>query len=158
MENCDAPVKITVGGREWYYQKFYGENGKVSCVRLYDGTGDFVREYSNIYRLTGSLGAMVRREKEAVAKKAAGVVIEKRETAGITEEERVYAKKIVVERLNELRDGMTVTEFANKVGLTADTVGGYLRGDKMPQIVYLKRIADRFGVSADWIIGRTDAR
>lgn len=156
MENCDAPVKITVGGREWYYQKFYEENGKVSCVRLYDGAGDFVREYSNIYRLTGSLGAMVRREKEAVAKKAKGVVIEKRETAGITEEERVYAKKIVVERLNELCDGMTVTEFANKVGLTADTVGGYLRGDKTPQIVYLKRIADRFGVSADWIIGRTD--
>ena len=162
MANCDAPVKITVGGKDWYYQKFYDDDGEVEAVRLYDSGGDFVREYSSLNRLTGSLGMMVRRQKEAELKRAMGV-LEKSPVAadgglGIKEEEKVELRKTVASRLNELCGDMTVTEFGNMVGLSSNVMAGYLRGDRVPLAVAIKRIADRCGVTADWILGRTDSR
>ena len=161
MGSCDSPVKITVGGKDWYYQKFYDDDGEVEAVNLYDAGGDFVREYSSLNRLTGSLGMMVRRQKEADVKRSKGFIeVEYPQkpdaVMGITDEEKIELRKAVVERLNELRGDMLVKDFATKVGLSV--VNEYLSGNRVPTANALKRIADRCGVSVDWIIGRTDNR
>ena len=82
MENCDSPVRIVVGGKTWYYQKFYKDDGSLEAVRLYDGGGDFVREYKSLYRLTGSLGAMVKKEKRNKLKRRKRIWKSKTERGG----------------------------------------------------------------------------
>lgn len=161
MANCDSPVKLTVGGKEWYYQTFYRDDGEVEAVRLYDAGGDFVREYSSIYRLTGSLGMMVRRQREEEKRRALKVreeeFPEKAESElGITDEEKAEIKTVVSRRLSELCGDMLSKDFARKVGLSAGVVRLYMLGDRVPTASAIKRIADRCGVSADWILGRTD--
>lgn len=58
-------------------------------------------------------------------------------------------------RLKELRDksGMTQKEVAKKIGCTVQTYARYERGDREPDIDTLKRLADYFYVSVDYLIG-----
>ena len=60
------------------------------------------------------------------------------------------------QRLGELMFDMTTTEFAEKVGLTRQTMGFYLNGDRIPDAVTLAQICRKCNVSADWLIGLTN--
>lgn len=57
--------------------------------------------------------------------------------------------------LNFLKGEDTVEEFSKKLGLTRQTVGFYLAGDRIPDAMRLKEIALACGVSADWLLGLT---
>ena len=57
------------------------------------------------------------------------------------------------ERLYELMGNQYATEFAEKLGLTRQTVGFYLNGDRIPDAITLRQICDRCQVSADYLIG-----
>lgn len=57
------------------------------------------------------------------------------------------------ERLNFLRGNQHATEFAEKLGLTRQTVGFYLNGDRIPDVLTLRQICEKCHVSADWILG-----
>lgn len=61
-------------------------------------------------------------------------------------------------RFNELRGEMSQEDFAEFVGISRPTVGFYENEKRLPQADILKQIADRCGVSSDWLLGITDFR
>lgn len=62
------------------------------------------------------------------------------------------------ERLRLLRSEseLSQAELAKRLGLTKSSVNMYERGDREPDIDTLKSIADYFGVSMDFLLGKTD--
>lgn len=62
-----------------------------------------------------------------------------------------------LEILRKERD-LSNTDFAKFLGMSRQTIGFYLNGDRIPDILGLKQIAEECGVSADWLIGLTDVR
>lgn len=56
-------------------------------------------------------------------------------------------------RLKELQGDMSATDFAKKVGLSRQTVGFYLNGDRIPDSETLIQICRSCNVSADWLLG-----
>ena len=162
LESCDSPVKITVGGKDWYYQTFY-EGGNVSAVRLYDGGGDFVKEFKSLDRMSTWMKRKEVRAKEKSAKlgekisekydeeKAKG-----RKSIWISEEEKAETQAAFMKRFAELMADSDVHEFANKIGLSAGVVMNYISGHRFPTAHAVKRIANRCGVTTDWLLGRVD--
>ncbi len=51
---------------------------------------------------------------------------------------------------------MTCIELSRKLGLSESTIGIYERGKSNPSLSNLCKIADYFGVSIDWLVGRTN--
>lgn len=60
---------------------------------------------------------------------------------------------IFKERLNELLEGKSITKFAEGLGMSRQTLGFYLNGDRIPDIKTLQEICKYCGVTADWLIG-----
>lgn len=56
-------------------------------------------------------------------------------------------------RLRELQGNMSVTDFADKLGLSRQTVGFYLNGNRIPDSETLIQICNACHVSADWLLG-----
>lgn len=54
--------------------------------------------------------------------------------------------------------GLSQGEFARCIGIGQVSVSQYERGDREPSLSKLKQIAERLGVSADWLLGLTDER
>ncbi|MCM1276739.1 MAG: helix-turn-helix transcriptional regulator [Lachnospiraceae bacterium] len=67
---------------------------------------------------------------------------------------------IFSKRVRELRRerNMTIEQFANAVGISKSSVGYYESRDRVPDIVIAGRMAEVLGVTADYLIGRSDAR
>ena len=67
---------------------------------------------------------------------------------------------IFAERLNELLKewGGSQICFAVYVGISRQTLGFYLRGERQPNIEALKKICECCEVSADWLIGLSDVK
>lgn len=59
---------------------------------------------------------------------------------------------IFKERLETLKGDMSNTEFASFLGMSRQTVGFYLNGERIPDILGLRQIAEKCNVSADWLI------
>ena len=57
------------------------------------------------------------------------------------------------ERFCKLQGELSNTEFAEKLGLSRQTVGFYHNGDRIPDALGVKQIAEECGVSADWLLG-----
>lgn len=53
----------------------------------------------------------------------------------------------------ELMGDMTLQEFADKLGMSRATVGFYAAGQRIPDALGVKNIAEKCGVSADWLLG-----
>lgn len=62
------------------------------------------------------------------------------------------------ERLKELRkrEGLTQEQLGCELGVKASTVGMYEQGRRTPDNRTLKKICDRFSVSADYLVTDTD--
>ena len=54
---------------------------------------------------------------------------------------------------NELMGDMTIKEFAEKLDMSRATVGFYSAGQRIPDALGIKVIAEKCGVSADWLLG-----
>lgn len=67
-------------------------------------------------------------------------------------------KKNAKIRLAELRHERELTqkELANIIGIDPSTIANYEVGSRSPDYFTLVKIADYFGVSTDYILGRTD--
>lgn len=63
---------------------------------------------------------------------------------------------IIRERLIKLQGNMSNVDFAKKIGLSRQTVGFYINGDRIPDAETLKQICVRCNVSADYVIGLSD--
>ena len=74
--------------------------------------------------------------------------------------DRDYYGEIFSRRLKELRleRGFTIEEFANKVGISKSSVGYYESQNRVPDIIVAGEMADVLEVSADYLIGRSNAR
>ncbi len=60
---------------------------------------------------------------------------------------------IMKTRLRELQGNTSATDFAKKIGLSRQTVGFYLNGDRIPDSETLIQICQSCHVSADWLLG-----
>lgn len=54
--------------------------------------------------------------------------------------------------------GLLNKELAQEIEVTPATVSRYLNGMRAPDLEYVYRIANHFGVSMDWLLGLTDVR
>lgn len=63
---------------------------------------------------------------------------------------------IFTKRFRELQGERSNTEFAEFLGLSRQTVGFYCNGDRIPDALGLKEIAEKCGVSSDWLLGMSD--
>lgn len=59
-------------------------------------------------------------------------------------------------RIAELRKekGLSQVGLAKELGVDCSTVAKYETGDRLPDIVMLCKLADCFGVSTDYLLGR----
>lgn len=62
------------------------------------------------------------------------------------------------ERLRQLMGEMSVTEFANTIGLSRQTLGFYLNGNRIPDCEMLVQICNKCNVSANWLLGLSDTK
>ena len=69
-------------------------------------------------------------------------------------------KETFAKRLKALRDekGLNQTQFAKAVGCVRVTIGHYEKETRSPDIEFLAKIADYFGVTTDYLLGRSDHR
>lgn len=58
----------------------------------------------------------------------------------------------------KLIDGMTQQQVADKVGVSRQNVGFWIKGTTVPDIFTLSKIADAFNVSTDYLLGRTERK
>ena len=68
-----------------------------------------------------------------------------------------YRFPIFRERFRELQGNMSNTEFAEFLDISRQTVGFYCNGERIPDALGLKKIAEKCNVSADWLIGLSDS-
>ena len=61
----------------------------------------------------------------------------------------------ILERLNECRNGMSVSAFARLLGLNQKTVDLYLKGERKPSVELVLAVCSKCGRSADWLLGTT---
>ena len=62
------------------------------------------------------------------------------------------------ERIKDLRleRGMSQAEVGKVIGVKRYSVWGYEKGNNYPEVPGLIALADYFGVSIDYLVGRTD--
>ena len=65
---------------------------------------------------------------------------------------------ILRERLNILLGEMSTKEFADNIGLSRQTMGFYLNGDRIPDSETLLQICKKCNVSSDWLLGLSNDR
>lgn len=58
----------------------------------------------------------------------------------------------------ELMGDMTIQEFADKLGMSRATVGFYSSGKRIPDALGIRTIAEKCGVSADWLLGLSNTK
>lgn len=68
--------------------------------------------------------------------------------------------KIFAQRLKELRNAsrQTQADMAERLGIKVRAYQYYESGDHYPEVPNLIKLADFFGVSTDYLLGRTDHR
>lgn len=64
---------------------------------------------------------------------------------------------VLAERLRSLRGEMTQVAFADLIGVERSTLALYLSGDRLPGALAIRNIARATHVSADWLLGLSDA-
>ena len=135
MEKCTNAVKMVIGGKEWYYQSYYEDGKRDVSVRLYDGSGEYLREFWDM----DSMVTWVKEENEREQRKS-----------------REKMQETFMRRFEQLKGERSDSAFAGDIGMSPASVYQYLIGKRFPTAEALKEIADKCGVTMDWLVGRTD--
>lgn len=63
-------------------------------------------------------------------------------------------------KIKQLREelGLTQKDVALRLGLNPSAVNRWETGEKRPELPNLVKLADMFGVSLDYLVGRTEVR
>lgn len=61
--------------------------------------------------------------------------------------------KDFLERLNECRNGLSVSAFSRLIGLNQKTVDLYVKGERRPSVELVLAVCSKCGRSADWLLG-----
>jgi len=78
---------------------------------------------------------------------------------GIQYSSRENREAIFPQRLRKLRKercGCSQAVLSSNIQISKSTLGLYETGDTLPDAATLRKLADEFNVSADWLIGRTE--
>jgi transcriptional regulator with XRE-family HTH domain len=67
-------------------------------------------------------------------------------------------KKSFGTQLRELRDASSQIDFARKLGVKQTTYSAWERDSKEPSLTTFAEIVSTLGVSADWLLGLSEAR
>lgn len=73
-------------------------------------------------------------------------------------EKKAVRFPIFRDRLAELQGDRTIEVFAETLGISRATLGFYLAGSRIPDALGVKNIADRCGVSSDYLLGLSDTK
>ena len=67
-------------------------------------------------------------------------------------------QKEFIYRLRELMkaNGDNTVTLAKKIGAKSQSITHWLSKQRIPKIIYLENIADCYGVSVDYLLGRAD--
>lgn len=70
------------------------------------------------------------------------------------------SENLFSQRLRELckETGKSVRHVVKQIGISSSIMYTYLRGERLPNTYNLILIVDYFGVSADYLLGRTDKK
>mgnify|MGYP002796210196 FL=1 len=65
---------------------------------------------------------------------------------------------IFIKRLKEIRKdkGLSMSELANKIGVSTNTISRWERGERIPNLEALVTLAKFFKVSTDYLCGLED--
>ena len=126
--------KIIIGGKTWFYQYFFEDNSNADAtVKLYDAEGRPVKEFDRLKSMTDWILEAVNEEQKRGREKM---------------------QETFMRRMEELKGDMTDSDFGIALGMSCSSVYQYLVGRRFPSVGALAQIADKFGVSVDWLIGR----
>ena len=66
--------------------------------------------------------------------------------------------RVLSKRIKQLREGRKITQLdlANKVGVSHVSISGYENGNRVPDFENLMKLANFFGVTTDFLLGRTN--
>lgn len=72
----------------------------------------------------------------------------------------IVTKEVFSKRLKELRLEQKITqkELASELGVSMGSIGFYENQERTPDIEFLMKASDYFGVSTEYLLGRTDHR
>ena len=65
---------------------------------------------------------------------------------------------VFADRFLELRGKRTQEEFAKFLGISRPTVGFYESGQRLPDALVLRQIAEKCNVSTDWLLGLSNSK
>ena len=135
MEKCGKAVKVTIDGRVFYYQTFYDEAGKANVVKVYGSDGEYIREFWDLDSMSTWLREEVNRQQR---------------------KERVDMQESFMRRFEQLKGEKSDIEFAEALEMPYGTVYQYFVGRRFPSVSALKQIAEKCGVTIDWLVGKDD--
>lgn len=61
-----------------------------------------------------------------------------------------------LDRLDQLRNGDTVSAFARRIGVPQKTLDHLVKGERKPSVEVIRALALSCNVSADWLLGLPD--
>lgn len=67
-------------------------------------------------------------------------------------------KDLFRKRFSELTEGESAEDISNKTHFTPKYAKEFLKGERCPDIFDLGRIADAYGVTTDYLLGRTEEK
>jgi len=136
IDKNDAGVsKIVLDGNTWLYKTVMNDQG-VDSIALADGYGNVIVNFFNAEDMTDYIFKQVSQGK----KDAQGKV-----------------QRIFMQRMQELKGDMNDSEFSASLEMKYDTLYQYMSGRRFPTVFALSQIADKAGVSMDWLVGRESA-
>lgn len=159
--------KIAVGETTYSFVVYWNEKVEQECVKLYTGDlTEYITRFQSMKEMKEFLNhadpAEINEQIDSLIKfrRFSDVVLDEREkveggiSGTIDEEEKQKNTKAFMQRMQMICGEMTPKEFAHILGLNDRTVFNLLSGQRTPGGHTFKRIADRTGISADWILGR----
>lgn len=129
--------KVVFGGKVWYYKNVLKVNkdgkSESALVELYDRDMRLVNAFFTADELMDFL------------------LSEADKARKLTREE---LQRNFMQRMQELKGDSSDAEFAGLLEMKYDSLYQYMTGRRFPSVYALCQIADKCGVSIDWLVGR----
>jgi len=56
------------------------------------------------------------------------------------------------DRLKALRGGLSQDEFSQRIGFHKNTIGNYERGERTPDVDFLRAVCEKLDISSEWLL------
>lgn len=120
--------------------------------------GDTKNRLDAVFKSARALGENPEVPVKEAGKQALQEAKEASRAAGAVNKEKNERKSIIAKRLKTLREerGLSQKAAAESTGINVITLSGYEVGRAEPHMAALVKLADLYGVSLDYIAGRTN--